>query len=236
MTNLRLQKRLAASIKGVGKRRVWLDPNETATISVANSRQAVRKLIKDNHIYVKPVKVHSRARKHKRDAAVRKGRHTGTGKRKGSSNARLPVKVIWMRRTRILRRMLARYRTQKKIDKHQCVGERGARRRRWLGRGAAGDARTRVGAGGRAAIAASPRWQLSCLLSLTSTAPHPPLVFRTPQVPRPVPPGQGRALQDQARAHGADPPAQGRGVARQGHQRPGQHGQDQGREQEDPED
>lgn len=77
MTNLRLQKRLAASIKGVGKRRVWLDPNDASEISLANSRQAVRKLLKARTIYVKPVKVHSRYRKNERDEAKRKGRHTG---------------------------------------------------------------------------------------------------------------------------------------------------------------
>ena len=77
MTNLRLQKRLAASIYGCGKRRVWLDPNETAEISVGNSRAAVRKLIKNGLIIRKPTVVHSRARKHTRDEAVRKGRHTG---------------------------------------------------------------------------------------------------------------------------------------------------------------
>ncbi len=77
----------------------------------------MKKLIRDNVILKLPNTVHSRSRKHRWDAAVRKGRHTGTGKRKGTANARLPEKVIWMRRLRILRRMLKKYRAAKKIDK-----------------------------------------------------------------------------------------------------------------------
>jgi len=92
-----------------------MDPNEVNEITMANSRLNIRKLVKDGLIIRKPVQTHSRARVRLLHEAKRKGRHTGPGKRKGTKDARMPQKVLWMRRQRVLRRLLRKYREVKKI-------------------------------------------------------------------------------------------------------------------------
>lgn len=95
-----------------------MDPNEANEIIMANSRFSVRKLVKDGLIIRKAGAMHSRARVRLYQAAKRQGRHMGTGKRRGTRDTRMPQKVLWIRRQRVLRRLLKKYRENKKIDRN----------------------------------------------------------------------------------------------------------------------
>ncbi|VTJ82192.1 Hypothetical predicted protein, partial [Marmota monax] len=72
---LRLHKRLAFSVLCCGKKKVWLDLNETNGLSNANFNQQIWKLIKDRLIIHKLVSVHSGAPCQNNTLARQRHRH-----------------------------------------------------------------------------------------------------------------------------------------------------------------
>lgn len=106
---LSTQRRLAASLLGVGENRIWMDPSRLEEISSAITRRDVERLIKEGAIRARPVRGISGGR--------RRERKRGPGSRKGSWGARLPEKERWMRRVRALRKRLRELRDSGKISR-----------------------------------------------------------------------------------------------------------------------
>jgi large subunit ribosomal protein L19e len=117
MTDLSLQKRLAAEILGVGESRIWIDPYRVDEVEDAITRQEIKALIKEGVIQVKPIHVNSRERWKKRHEQRKKGRRRGYGKRKGKKTARRDRKEDWMNRIRKIRRFLRYLRDHGLIDR-----------------------------------------------------------------------------------------------------------------------
>ena len=100
------QKRLAAEILGVGVHRVWIDPEVEEDLSLALTREDVRKLIADRVIRKKPMIGVSRGRARILSIQKRRGQRRGHGSRKGTKGARQPTKELWIAKIRAQRRYL----------------------------------------------------------------------------------------------------------------------------------
>lgn len=99
-------RRLASKIFSTGLNKVWMDPNEKEKIGAAQTRSQVKALIDENLIIMKPDRHNSRGKARARAAAKNKGRHMGPGKRKGTKNARLSERTIWIKKIRAMRTVL----------------------------------------------------------------------------------------------------------------------------------
>jgi large subunit ribosomal protein L19e len=115
--NLSVQKRIASDVLSCGTNRVWLDTERAEEISMAITREDVRKLVHRGLIKKKPEKATSRVRARKNALQRRKGRRRGYGKRKGTASARVSRKSRWMQRIRPLRKELKKMRDSRYVER-----------------------------------------------------------------------------------------------------------------------
>ncbi|NQV08601.1 50S ribosomal protein L19e [Candidatus Woesearchaeota archaeon] len=120
---LDIQKKLAASLKDVSKKRVKIDLDRLKDIemSIDDLKQSitkddVRKFIKDKVILILPKRGISRGRARKTKEQKKKGRRKGDGSRSGTPKARLSKKKRWMNKVRPQRKLLKELRDKKMIE------------------------------------------------------------------------------------------------------------------------
>ncbi|AWR99396.1 50S ribosomal protein L19e [Metallosphaera hakonensis] len=119
MAELELQKRLAADIKGTGKGRIRIPPENADEVAGALTRDDIRKLIKDGKIIVLSAKGNSRGRiKERRRNRKRKGEGRKTGSKNGRKGAREARKDRWIATIRKIRNYLRWLRDHDIIDEH----------------------------------------------------------------------------------------------------------------------
>lgn len=103
MTDLRVQRRMAAELMDCGVNRVWIDDLHAEDVASAITRDDVRRLISQGVIEKRKIDGTSRGRARKRTEQKKKGRQRGPGKRQGAKGARNPSKQAWIRRIRAIR-------------------------------------------------------------------------------------------------------------------------------------
>ncbi len=116
MTDLANQRRLAADVMGVGKHRVWLDPEASKDIAAALTREDIRKLIEEGKINKMAIRGTSRVRARELHEARAYGHRKGHGSRSGAKGARRPKKEMWMKKIRALRQRLRELKANDTID------------------------------------------------------------------------------------------------------------------------
>jgi large subunit ribosomal protein L19e len=114
--NLTSQRKLAASVLDCGENRVWIDPERMDEVSMAITREEIRKLIKEKAIKALPENSPSRGRARVLAEKKKKGRRIGPGSKKGAKFAVVSRKTRWMNRIRAQRKHLANLRERRVIS------------------------------------------------------------------------------------------------------------------------
>ncbi|MFC6733366.1 MULTISPECIES: 50S ribosomal protein L19e [unclassified Haladaptatus] len=119
MSDLKAQRRLAADVLDVGKNKVWMDPEASAEIAEAITREDIRELVADGSIKAKDKRGNSRGRARKRNEKRAYGHRKGPGSRKGKAGARQNKKKDWTSRIRAQRKKLKELRDEGELDRTQ---------------------------------------------------------------------------------------------------------------------
>ena len=104
--DIKSQRRIASEVLNIGYHRVWVDPEKLDDVSLALTRDDIRKLVHDGIIKVRPDQGISKGRFRNRLKQKRRGQRKGHGSRSGTTNARLASKRLWINRVRAQRRYL----------------------------------------------------------------------------------------------------------------------------------
>lgn len=114
---LSTQKRLASRVLKVGRSRVWIDPEFQDEVSLAITKDDIRRLVDERAIQKKQKQGVSRGRARHVMRQKRKGQRKGPGHKKGKATAKLSKKDRWMRKIRPMRIELRRLREEGKITR-----------------------------------------------------------------------------------------------------------------------
>lgn len=110
------QKEMASDVLGVGKNRVWIDPDRQNEVADAITKQDIRNLIESGVIKKKDKQGTSRGRAREKLAQKDKGRKKGDGRRKGSHGGRKSDKDEWKEKIRALRKELKERRDSGELE------------------------------------------------------------------------------------------------------------------------
>lgn len=110
---------MAAEVLGVGKNRVWIDPEQEDRVEEAITRQDIRNLVESGAIDKRDVEGTSKGRSRRAKKQKQKGRQKGHGSRKGKKTARKSEKQKWMEKIRAIRKRLKEMRDEDEVTQKQ---------------------------------------------------------------------------------------------------------------------
>ena len=114
---LKTQHRIAESLFGVGRKRVWIDPTKASEVKEAITKKDIRGLVKKGIIMILPKHGTSSFRINKKRLQKRKGRQKNIGSRKGSFGARVSKKHLWIIKIRNQKSLLKELRNKALISR-----------------------------------------------------------------------------------------------------------------------